>query len=83
MVYENQHLLDIDKADFADVFMMLGYDESCIEHHISLDFVCKDGELAIIDEAGRPMLRDSSAFKLFAFKFYLNSTPIVLLFLDP
>jgi hypothetical protein len=43
MVYENQYLLDIDKADFADIFMILGYDESRIERHISLDFVCKDG----------------------------------------
>lgn len=66
MVYENQYLLDIDKADFADVFMILGYDESRIERHISLDFVCKDGELAVIDEADRPMFRDPSAFKLFA-----------------
>jgi hypothetical protein len=66
MVYENQYLLDVDKADFADVYVMLGYDESRIEHHISLDFVCKDGELAVIDEADRPMFRDPSAFKLFA-----------------
>lgn len=66
MVFESQYLLGIDKADFADVFTMLGYDESRIMRHISLDFVCKDGKLALIDEADRPMFRDPSAFKLFA-----------------
>lgn len=37
MVFENQHLL---QRDFVDYWMMLGYDETRIEYHIDLDFIC-------------------------------------------
>jgi superfamily II DNA helicase RecQ len=66
MVFENQHLLDRDKADFADILEMLGYDETRFEYHTDLNFVCLPGELVIIDEADCFMFKDPSAFKLFA-----------------
>lgn len=45
--------------------MMLGYDESRIEYHTELNFVCQQGELVIIDEADCFMFRNPSAFKRF------------------
>jgi hypothetical protein len=41
MVFENQHLLQRDKADFEDYWMMLGFDEDRVEYHIKLNFICK------------------------------------------
>ena len=59
MVYENQHLLDRDKADFDSYWILLGYDMSnVVEYHLGLEFKPTLGELIIVDEADTFMFND-------------------------
>lgn len=65
IVFENEHLMKRDNADFESYWILLGYDESQIEYHIGCDFVPLTTELLIIDEADAIIFANPVKFKDF------------------
>lgn len=61
LVFENQHLLDRDQADFADLWDLLSY-ESEIVYRVGCNFTPAKDELVIFDEADTFMLNDTEQF---------------------
>jgi hypothetical protein len=61
MVFENQYLLERDKADFYALFEMCALAEK-IEYHVGIDFKPVEKEVIIIDEADCFILDKPVAF---------------------
>ena len=38
IVFENEHLLKRDRADFEDYWLLLSYESDKIEYHVGCDF---------------------------------------------
>ena len=65
LVFDNEHLLKRDRADFEDFWMLLGYDAGKIEYHVGCDFKVGPNELAIVDEVDALMFKDPIKFQQF------------------
>ena len=63
LVFENEHLLDRDRADFESYWILLGYeDSSYVEYHLGCEFKAAQGELVIVDEADTFIFNEPQAF---------------------
>jgi hypothetical protein len=50
LVFENEHLLKRDQADFINLFEDCGFADK-VEYHVGIDFAPGEHEIIIIDEA--------------------------------
>jgi len=57
------HLLNRDRVDFEDYWLLLSYDADRIEYHIGFDFQVGPNELVIVDEADALMFNDPIKFQ--------------------
>jgi hypothetical protein len=54
--------MERDRADFAEFWILLGYDEKHVQYHVGCNFTAAKGELVIVDESDVPMLNDTENF---------------------
>ena len=62
MVFDNGHLLNRDRVDFEDYWLLLSYCDDRIEYHTGFDFKVGLNELVIVDEADALMFKDPIKF---------------------
>ena len=65
MVFDNGHLLNRDRVDFQDYWLLLSYDSDKIQYHTGFDFQVGLNELVIVDEADALMFNDPIKFQQF------------------
>ena len=65
IVFENEHLLNRDRVDFEDYWLLLSYESDKIEYHVGCDFQVGQHELVIVDEADALMFNDPIKFQQF------------------
>ena len=62
IVFDNGHLLNRDRVDFEDYWLLLSYCDDRIEYHTGFDFKVGLNELVIVDEADALMFKDPIKF---------------------
>jgi hypothetical protein len=67
IVFENEHLMMRDRADFESYWILLGYeDNTVVQYHVGCkDFKPVANELVIVDEADSLIFRDPVHFREF------------------
>lgn len=61
LVFENEHLLNRDKADFESLFILLNC-HSKVHYHVGCSFVANEGEIIIADESDTLMFDSPENF---------------------
>lgn len=54
LVFDNQHLMERDRADFEDLWRLAACEEK-VEYHVGYDFEPEENSLILIDESDRVM----------------------------
>ena len=62
LTFENDHLLQRDRRDFDDLWLLLNIGEDKVEYHVGCGYKPAVGELVIVDEADTFMLSNPEGF---------------------
>ena len=62
LVFDNEHLLERDRADFEHLWLMLGYNER-VEYCIGYDFQPDKDSLVLVDESDTGMFESPQTFE--------------------
>jgi len=54
LVFDNEHLMERDRADFEDLWRLAGCQDK-VEYHVGYDFKPAENSLILVDESDRVM----------------------------